>query len=130
MARVVLDDIDVMCVIAKGGPVGASSAFGALEARLPTLRGRRFYATFLKGEYRACVALRSDDDPAALGLDVWRIPGGRYERLRLLDWQDRVSEIAATFDEMVPESEVDSTRPSVEFYRSSRELVLLQPVKS
>jgi len=79
MARVVIEDIEVMCVIADGGPTGG--------------------------------------------------PGGEYERRKLLDWQDRVDEIAATFDAMVPAAELDSTRPSVEFYRNSRELILLQPVR-
>jgi len=118
-----------MCVVAEDGAAGASAAFDVLEGRLATLRGRRFYGTFLDGEYRACVAMRGDDDPVALELDVWRIPGGEYERFSLLDWQDRVGEIPATFDRMVPESELDPTRPSVEYYRSSREVVLLQPVK-
>lgn len=118
-----------MCVVAEDGAAGASAAFDVLEGRLATLRGRRFYGTFLDGEYRACVAMRDDDDPVALALDVWRIPGGEYERFSLLDWQDRVGEIPATFDRMVPESELDPTRPSVEYYRSSREVVLLQPVK-
>jgi hypothetical protein len=130
MARVTLDDIDVMCVVAEGGPAGGAAAFEALEARLPTLRGRRFYGTFHSGEYRACVAMRSDDDPAALGLGVWRIPGGEYEQLRLHDWHDRIPEIPALFDAMVPASEVDPTRPSIELYRSARELVLLRPVRS
>jgi hypothetical protein len=129
MARVVIEDIDVMSVIADGGPAGGPVAFAALEAPLESLRGRRFYATYQSGEYRACVALAAGDDPEALGLATWRIPGGEYERRKLLDWQDHVDEIAAIFDAMLPAAELDSTRPSVEFYRSSRELVLLQPVR-
>ena len=123
-----LEDIDVLCVVADGGPPGAPAAFDALERCLPSLRGRRFYGTYLAGEYRACAALDPDDDPAALGLETWRIPGGRYERCRLLDWHDRVDDIKRTFDEMAADPAYDPSRPSIEFYRSERELVLLQPV--
>jgi hypothetical protein len=129
MARVVIEDIDVMYVVADGGPVGGPAAFASLEARLESLRGRRFYATYQSGEYRACVALAAGDDSEALGLASWRIPGGAYERRKLSDWQDHVDKIAAIFDAMVPAAELDSSRPSIEFYRSSRELVLLQPVR-
>lgn len=128
MARVTIDDIDVMCVVAHDGPAGGPAAFDALEAPLASLRGRRFYGTFLAGEYRACVAIEPDDDPVALGLERWRIPGGSYERRRLLDWRDQLESIAPNFEEMAGEREYDPSRPSIEFYRSARELVLLQPV--
>ena len=109
-----------MCVVADGGPAGGSAAFAALEAPLASLRGRRFYATYHDGEYRACVAVQPDDDPEAMGLARWRIAGGAYERRKLVDWQDQVDRIGATFDEMVPATEVD-TCASIEFYRGSRE---------
>jgi hypothetical protein len=124
-----LDDIDVMCVVADGGPCGAPAAFRALEAPLKSLKGRRFYGTFLAGEYRACVAIQPGDDPAALGLATWRIPGGKFEKRKLMDWQNRLSEIGATFIAMAREFDADESRPSVEFYRSSRELLLFLPVK-
>ena len=128
MTRVTIDDIDVMCVVAHAGPAGGPAAFGALEAPLGSLRGRRFYGTYLDGEYRACVAIEPGDDPAVLGLETWRIPGGSYERRRLLDWSDHLDEIARAFGEMEGDLHYDPSRPSIEFYRSARELVLLQPV--
>lgn len=127
--RVTLDDIDVMCVVADGGPNGGPDAFAALEALLGSPRGRKFYGTYSHGEYRACVAVRPGDDPKSLGLTSWRIPGGDYERRKLLKWQDRLDEIESTFDAMATETEADPSRPSVEFYRSAQELILLLPVK-
>ncbi len=127
--RVRIDDIDVLCVVAEGGTRGAQAAFGALEGRLGSLHGRKFFGTYHAGEYRACVAIEPDDDPEALGLMTWRIPGGGFERRKLMDWQERIGEIGATFDAMIAESEFDPSRPSIEFYRSSREVLLLLPVK-
>ena len=125
---VTLDDIDVMYVVALGGPSGAPAAFTALEAPLKSLKGRRFYGTYLAGEYRACVAIEPGDNPAALGLASWTIPGGKFEKRKLKDWQSRLPEIGATFIAMAREFDADESRPSVEFYRSSRELVLFLPV--
>ena len=127
--KVSLDAIEVMCVVAEGGPQGAPAAFAALESRLESIKGRKFYGTFLAGEYRACVAIQAGDDPRALGLATWTIPGGKFERRKLLDWQDRTPEIGATFIAMAKEFDAEESRPSVEFYRSTRELILFLPVK-
>jgi len=126
---VIVDDIDVMCVVAQGGPSGGSAAFHALESPLKGLKGRRFYGTYLAGEYRACVALQPDDDPATLGLSTWTIPGGKFERRKLMGWQNRLAEIKATFVAMADQFEADESRPSVEFYRSAQELIMFLPVK-
>jgi len=129
MTRVLTKAVDVMCVVADGGPAGGPAAFEALESVLPGLRGRRFYATYLSGEYRACIALEPGESAAALGLEAWRIPGGAYERMRLVDWEHRVGDIGTILDGMVPASESDDSRPSIEFYKSARELILFRPVR-
>ncbi len=51
--EVTLEDIQIMCVRAEGGPEGAKQALDKLESRLPALKGRKFYGTFHAGEYRA-----------------------------------------------------------------------------
>lgn len=127
--RVTIDDIDVMYVIAEGGPSGAPAAFEEIEAAIGSLRGRRFFATYDGDEYRACVAVQDGDDPKTLDLATGRIPGGEYERTRLADWQKHIDEIAPTFETMAAATEPDWTRPCIESYRSSNELLLLLPVK-
>ena len=79
----------------------AVEAFRQLEARLPGLKRRRFYGTF---------------EP----------PDGRG---KLENWEDHIPEIGRTFERMARECERDPSRPSVELYRSQKELVLLFPVK-
>jgi len=124
--------IPVMYVESTTGLAGASEAFRQLEARLPSLKRRRFYGTFEPpdGPYRACVAIEPDDDPRAMGLAEWIIPGGEYGRGKLDNWADHIPEIGRTFERMARECERDPSRPSVEFYRSQKELVLLFPVKA
>ena len=64
-----------------------------------------------------------------MGLAEWTISGGEYGRDRLENWENHIPEIRRTFERMAREFERDPSRPSVEFYRSQRELVLLFPVK-
>ena len=128
--RVVLADVAVLYVESPTGLAGAADAFDRLEARLPTLKGRKFYGTFQPpaGPYRACVAIAPGDDAATLGLPTWAIPGGTYTRRKLMDWESRAAEIGRTFQQMRTECEVDASRPSIEFYRSQKELLLFLPV--
>jgi hypothetical protein len=123
-----IDDLEVLYVASTTGPDGAPDAFERLEARLPSLRGRRFYGVFDGNEYRACVAVSPGEAPAAWGLPRCVIPGGRYARVKLVGWRERVSEIREAFARLIAEHGDDETRPAIEFYRSSRELILLSPV--
>ena len=124
-----LDDFEVMYVEAVDGLNGAPAAFEDLERRLDSLRGRRFYGTFDGERYRACVIPKDAGEPAALGLETWTVPGGRYARRKMVDWAERVHMIGAEFDAMVAEHPWDETRPSIEFYRSLRELILYLPIR-
>jgi hypothetical protein len=127
-----LSEIPMMYIVAEGGPAGARDAFNKLEGKLPSLRGRKFYGTFqpATGEYRACVAVESGDDPQRMGLATGVIPGGLYIREKMKNWMSRTDEIGKTFIAMAERERhrVDKSRPSVEFYRSQDELILLLPI--
>jgi len=124
----VLEDMPVMFVEAPGGLTGVADAWERLEAPLGSLRGRRFYGVYFKGSYRACVATTDGDVPGELGLDTALIPGGLYATAKLRDWAEHTSEIEGAFAALQDANEVDPTRPSIEFYRSQRELVLYVPI--
>ena len=128
--QAVLDDIEVMYIEADGGTDGATDAMQELEGRLQSLKGRKFYGTFLNGQYRACVALQDDDSPTELGLKTWVIPGGKFARRRMENYMERIPEIGRTFQSMVEETTPDATRPSVEYYRRHNELILYLPTLS
>jgi hypothetical protein len=128
---VVLPDVRVMYVESATGVAGAAEAFDRLEAKFSSLRGRKFYGTLLPpaGPYRACVAIEPGDDPPALGLPTWTIPGGKYLRAKVADWESRKEEIGRGFERLRAEGEPDPGRPSIEFYRSQKELLLFLPVR-
>src|SRR6266516_2686137 len=83
--RIVREETRVMFTRTVDRPDGIRQAWEHLESLFDSLRGRKFFGTFdpASSEYRACVQLQDDDDPAALGLEVGTIPGGTYLRARI-----------------------------------------------
>ena len=130
--EVTLSDIPVMMVISENGLKGSVQAFDLLESKLPTLKKRRFYGVVIgmppMEEYRACVGIMNGDDPARMGLTAWTIPGGKYAKTKIKDWESHIEDIGKTFREMSHAYPVDDSRLSIEFYRSRKELYLFLPV--
>jgi hypothetical protein len=109
--------------------VQAPAAFRELEEKLGSLRGRRFYGAIHDGEYRACVAVRPGDDTGALALAQGWIEGGKYVRRRFRGWDGNVAIIEPSFTELCARADYDPSRPTLEYYRSQRELHLMAPVR-
>jgi hypothetical protein len=102
-----------------------------LEEAIGSLRGRKFYGAVdaANDEYRVCVQLRDGDEPAALGLELGRLPGGRYLRVRLNGEPPAVYDlISPTFERLAKRADCDPSRPLIEFYRRRDVIDLLQPV--
>lgn len=125
----------VVRVQASGGPEGAREAFMRLEKRMDSLRGSRMYGLLYPGEpvtYYACLRLE-DDHSDDLGFDRAEVPGGLYGRRLVRDWGDKISELPEIFDHLQADLLNagflhDATRPSLEFYRRSNELLIMMPV--
>jgi hypothetical protein len=131
-------DVQVMRVRADLKGKGPPEAFNQLESKLPTLRGRKFYGSYRRTpqgeEYYACVARVESDNPEAMGLETGTLPGGRYARRKVVDWERVIAEgrlpgIIAEAIEAHGE-ELDPGRFCLEFYRSQDEMVLLVPVRA
>jgi hypothetical protein len=126
----VLKDIPVMHIISVSGPSGAAEAFKKIEEALHwQLKGRKFYGAVLEGRYRACAAKNDGDDSEKLGLQSWVIPGGKYLKSKIADWEEHIPETGPAFDKMVKNAEVDLARPFIAFYRSRQELQLYVPIR-
>ena len=86
-------DTSVMYVAGETGkPIAgqAPKAFKELEAKLSSLKGRKFYGVVLGDEYRACVACLYPG-PDAFGSDSTRHGPHRsgYSRCRIPSWASR-----------------------------------------
>jgi hypothetical protein len=129
---VTVPDTSVMYVAGEAGkPIAeqAPHAFKKLEAKLFSLKGRKFYGVVLGDEYRACVAIDPHDDPNSLPHPTWTIPGGKYVRRRIPNWEQHLDLIAPTCQILCRRSDFDQSRPIIEYYRSQKELLVMVPVQ-
>jgi len=129
---VVLQDVPVMYVSGgRGRPIAeqAPDAFQRLEAKLASLKGRKFYGLVVGGEYRACIAIAGDEDAATLPHPTWTVPGGRYARDKIAAWEAHRDQIGPAMEALRRRPDFDPTRPCIEYYKSQRELRLLVPVR-
>ncbi len=128
-------DLPVMYQQSENGIATAYLAVEAIEAKLPTLRGRKCFGVFFpeSGEYRSCVSILEGENPEQLDLPTWILLGGKYARTKIKDWDQKVSRagevIGQTINEMTAQINIDNTRPFIEFYQSHTELHLLLPIK-
>lgn len=130
-SEIQLNDIQVLCVQTVGVE-NSAKAFIDLEKKIGSLKGRKFYGTLagspITGIYRACVEAKTNESALSLGLETWIIPGGSYLKTKMADWMGKETEIGPMFSQMAENHKVDETRPYIEFYKSTRELVLLLPL--
>jgi len=128
-------DITVSRVKSENGPAGAKRAFDKLESRMPSLKGRKMYGIIYPktNEYFACVMLdeeHSDD----MGFEKSSIPGGSYAKKKIKNWTSKIREIGSEFQALKEACiengyKIDQVRPSIEFYRSFTELIIMIPVE-
>jgi len=127
-----LKDINVLSVKADNFPEGIGDAFIRLESKLPSLKGRKFYGTLLSkpegAEYRACIVPLNENEISALAFEPYTIPGGKYCKTTVKDWENKTNDIKIVFNNLAQNQKVDNKRPQIEFYKSQKELILFLPV--
>ena len=125
------EDVRVMFMRADmDTPDAIQSAWAEFETAVG-LRGRKFFGAVYDAanEYRVCTQLKEDDDPEALGFEAGTLPGGTYLRGRLQGEPPAVyDQILPALQEMIRQTAVDPSRPTIEFYRSRDVIDLLLPV--
>lgn len=127
-----LPDLNLMVVRADDFPSGLKTAWDTLESKLSSLKGREFYgASRYEGSqmvYFAGVVPVGDEEVTALALPTISIKGGKYARVKLLDWPNHTNEIGPIFGELTQEFPVAPNGWVLEYYRSQSELHLLVPL--
>lgn len=125
-----LEPIPILYLPAIDGPAGARRAFEILESRIDNMKRTRFYGAMHRdGTYGACVARRNSDEAAPPECHWAELPGGAYVRTMLSPWQDLIPRIAETVDRMAENHSHNPSGPSLECYRSERDVILLLPVQ-
>lgn len=136
------EPLEVLCLVVGNGVDGASMAWhalcmsqerakglGALIPEPPLDARQRFGScTHRQNDYRACVPAMASDDPVALGLEPWVLPGGMFVQKEILDWRKRVLDIGQTFEDLANQYHWDPSRPNIEIYADDQKLILLFPI--
>lgn len=134
ISMVTIEDIRVARVKSESGPSGAASAFDKIESRMASLKGRKMYGVIYPKteDYFACVKI-DEQYPGDMGFENGIIPGGKYARDKIENWESRVHEICSSFERLGKECikagyGIDANRPNIEFYRSQKELIIMLPI--
>lgn len=128
-----MKEVKIMYVVSANGVSGSRKAFDQLESHLQTLKGRKIYGIVFgippKETYWAAVALTGLDNPEKEGLKTGIIPAGKYVQERIDNWNDDISKIGKAFQKLAREYLVDPSRPSIEFYRSMKDMLVRLPIE-
>ncbi len=131
VTALVRDDAPIMYLDVAFDVAAIQAGWPEFESRFTSLRGRKMMAVIFpeEGIYRLATAMRDEDDPDALGLDMGVLPGGPYLQLALAgDARSVHRNIGPAFVELRGLGELDPARPCIEVYRSPREVDCLLPV--
>jgi DNA gyrase inhibitor GyrI len=131
-SRIEREPTPVAFLRTRDDPAAIARAWQELED-VVDLRGRTFFGVVERAgtEYRACVALRPDDDPVKWGFETGTIPGGAYLRVRLRGEPPEIYEqIGPRMAELEASTDRDDDRPLIEFYRRRDEIDLLVPARA
>jgi hypothetical protein len=125
-------DIELIVCRANEFPAGIKNSWERLESKLDSLKGRKFYGlTYFEGDhlvYYAGLQPLDEEEVTALGFPTLTLKGGKYARVKLMDWNNHADEIGPILDELMETYKKDPGGPTVEFYRSQSELHLMIPI--
>lgn len=115
------------------GANNSEKAFHEVESKLGTMKGRTFYGLLYgepeNGEYFACVQMNKGDNSDDFGLEVRTIPSGIYARRKIRYWYEDISAIGKGFAQLFKTYLFDPSRPTIEYYRSERDVHIFLPIK-
>lgn len=130
----IIDQPEIELIVCRASefPAGIKDSWERLETKLASLKRRKFYGLtfFQEGQlvYYAGLQPLDRNEVTALGFPTLTLKGGKYARVKLLDWNNHTDEIGPIFDELMEEYKKDLDGPTVEFYRSQSELHLMIPI--
>jgi len=123
-----LEEIKTVYVKSGSGINRAKKAFNELEIKLKSIKGRKMYGIYWQGDYYACSKIKPIDNLQRLELDTYIIPAGKYAKLIMCDWFDKLHLIASAFDQIKKENAYDRSRPEIEYYERFNKLILYLPI--
>lgn len=132
MTQIQQPALRLITVKASSFPDGIRPAWQELEKRR-AIKSRKAYGLIYGAAagmgYYAGLVSDGEIEERVTGLPVVEVPAGLCVRVKLMDWNQQVDQIAQLFGQMIAAVEVDPDRPAMEYHRSFTELHLLVPVR-
>ena len=132
MEKIIFEnDIKVFGIEVKNFPAGISEAFDELIQKTGDCAGAREYYGVSsmddKGRmlYKAVAEEKFDGEANQYGYPKSIIERGEYLFTALREWQTKTHCIKDIFYEMIKDERVDKTKPCVEWYKSSDEMLCM-----
>lgn len=114
-------------------PEGVKEGFNALTEKLPQADQRLCYGIFQHGpkgiHYQAAYTVLDSDEEEQYECTTFTLEKGDYLCVSLYEWYKKIPSIGASFTELFKDPRVDPKSPSIEFYKTGKDLVCMVKVK-
>jgi predicted transcriptional regulator YdeE len=114
----------------KTFPEKIGEAFDSLIAKVPEGLNRSYYGiSFMNSEgkpvYVAAVEERNKGEADKNMCERYTIERGKYFTVTINDWRKKTGSIKNVFEEMMKSTQVDLTKPCIEWYKNDFEMVCM-----
>jgi hypothetical protein len=114
-------DITAICVTAESFPEGVLAAHQKLHALVTYSPDRKYFGiSYPVGPnqilYQAATEIAPEDDPDAMGFDVFFIKKGQYLSVLIPDFRSDLASIGRTFQSMIQDPRIDPHGYCLEWY--------------
>lgn len=124
----------VITEIAEDFGKGIGDAFVRLAEKLENNGQKRdCYGIVLNEEdgmnYYAAFTELYDGEAVEKELSTYVISSGKYQSIRVREWNKNILHIGPTFDQILKSGKVDTSSPCIEFYKTEQELLCMVKAK-
>jgi predicted transcriptional regulator YdeE len=125
-----IENINVMYVPAVSFPEGIQSAFENLERNLPSNDDRKLFGISWPDKngkimYKAAAEEKYKGEGKKYGLDIFTIKKGTYISKLIKDYKKDLSQIGATFRQLLQHPELDINGYCLEWYKGNDDVLCL-----
>ena len=124
------NDVTVFGFEVKTFPEKIDEAFDSLIAMVPEGLNRSYYGiSFMNSEgkpvYIAAVEERNKGEAEKNMCERYKIERGTYFTVRIDAWRNNTGRIKNVFEEMMKSTQVDLTKPCIEWYKNDFEMACM-----
>lgn len=120
------DDKKVFGIRVTTFPIGIGEAFEALAQKISEGYDRAYYGLSQISNdqiiYIAAAEEKYEGEAKKYNYEAYTIEKGNYLIVIVRDWRKKINHIKDVFDEIMQDSNYDTTRPCIEWYKDDEEM--------